>query len=149
MKMLHFSTGFNCMIYIDHHPNFMALQIQRYEIAEPLYYALLAGLTEVLHAFLKMGADINAPGGRYGNALQAASNGGCEAIAKLLIEKGADVNAQGGRYGNALQAASDEGHEAIAKLLMENRADVNAQGGRYGNALQAASYHTMRPSQSC
>jgi ankyrin repeat protein len=42
----------------------------------------------------------------YGNALQAASLQGHEAIVKLLLEKGADVNAQGGHYGNALQAAS-------------------------------------------
>jgi ankyrin repeat protein len=55
----------------------------------------------------------------YGNALQAASSGGHEAIVKLLLEKGADVNAQGGDYGNALQAASSEGHEAIVKLLLE------------------------------
>jgi ankyrin repeat protein len=33
---------------------------------------------------------------QYGNALQAASSGGHEAIVKLLLEKGADVNAQGG-----------------------------------------------------
>jgi ankyrin repeat protein len=42
-------------------------------------------------------ADVNAQGGHYGNALQAASVIGHEAIAKLLIEKGADVNVQGGR----------------------------------------------------
>jgi ankyrin repeat protein len=40
-------------------------------------------------------------GGDYGNALQAASTGGHEAIVKLLIEKGADVNVQGEYYGNA------------------------------------------------
>jgi hypothetical protein len=91
---------------------------------------------------IENGADVNAHGGQYGNALQAASmetihiqhvkGGGCRwprAIAKLLLEKGADVNAHGGMYGNALQAASYRGHEAIAKLLIEKGADVNAQGG--------------------
>jgi ankyrin repeat protein len=68
--------------------------------------------------------------GDYGNALEAASIGGHEAIAKLLIEKGADVNAQGEEYGNALQAASNGGHEAIAMLLIEKGADVNAQRRR-------------------
>ena len=72
------------------------------------------------------GADVNAQGGEYGNALQAASDGGHEAIEKLLIEKGADVSAQGGYYGYALHAASLRGHEAIAKLLIEKGADVNA-----------------------
>ena len=116
------------------------LQKQRVEIAKPLYYASIAGLTEASYALLEMGADADAQGGKYGYALQAASDGGHEDIAKLLIEKGADVNVQGGEYGNALQAASYGGHEAIAKLLIELGADANAQGGFYGNALQAASF---------
>ena len=94
----------------------------------------------VAKLLMEKGADVNAEGGYYGNALQAASYNGHEAIAKLLIEKGADVNAQGGRYGNALHAASYIGHENVAKLLMEKGADVNAVAGYYGNALQAASY---------
>ena len=69
---------------------------------------------------LEKGADVNAQGGLHGNALQAASLGGHEAIVKLLLEKGADVNAQGGRHGNALQAALRGGHEAIVKLLLAN-----------------------------
>ena len=105
------------------------LQKQRVKIAKPLYYASIAGLTEASYALLEMGADADAQGGKYGYALQAASHGGHEAIAKLLIEKGADVNRHGGKYGNALQAASYEGHEAIAKLLIEKGADVNRQGG--------------------
>ena len=32
----------------------------------------------------------------HGNALQAASRGGHEAVVRLLLDKGADVNAQGG-----------------------------------------------------
>jgi ankyrin repeat protein len=57
---------------------------------------------------LEKGADVNAQGGHYGNALQAAANGGHDSVVTLLLEKGADVNAQGGHYGNALQAASME-----------------------------------------
>ncbi|PVH67796.1 ankyrin, partial [Cadophora sp. DSE1049] len=108
-------------------------------IASPLYYTSLEGLFEPVSLLLGKEADVNAQGGRYGNALQAASAKGYEAIVALLLEKGADVNAQGGRYGNALQVASAEGHEAIVALLLEEGADVNAQGGRYSNALQAAS----------
>ncbi|KAH6662712.1 ankyrin repeat-containing domain protein [Halenospora varia] len=107
-------------------------------IASPLYYASQEGLFKPVSLLLEKGADVNAQGGYYGNALQAASARGREAIAALLLEKGADVNAQGGYYGNALQAASDGGHEAIAALLLEKGADVNAQGRDYGNALQAA-----------
>ncbi|KAF2677730.1 hypothetical protein K458DRAFT_279074, partial [Lentithecium fluviatile CBS 122367] len=62
---------------------------------------------------LREGADVNAQGGAYGNALQAASSGGHEQVVKLLLKKNADVNAQGGYYGNALYAASDQGYEQV------------------------------------
>ncbi|KAL5328216.1 hypothetical protein ACEPPN_001712 [Leptodophora sp. 'Broadleaf-Isolate-01'] len=115
--------------------------IKRYfdRISSPLYYASLEGLFELVSLLLEKGADVNAQGGSYGNALQAALSRGHEATTALLLEKGADVNAQGGFYGNALQAASARGHEATTALLLEKGANVNAQGGFYGNALQAAS----------
>jgi ankyrin repeat protein len=80
----------------------------------------------------------NAQGGRYDNALQAASVYGNETV-RLLLDARADVNAQGGDYGNALQAASAGGHEKVVQMLLDARANVDAQGGRHGNALQAAS----------
>ena len=83
---------------------------------------------------------MNAQGGSYGNALQAASMRGHASIVELLLANEANVNAQGGSYGNALQAASMRGHASIVELLLANEANVNAQGGSYGNALQAASY---------
>jgi ankyrin repeat protein len=67
---------------------------------------------------LDKGADVNAQGGEYSNALQAASARGDEAVVKMLLDKGADINAQGGRYGNALQAASDGGYTAVVKMLV-------------------------------
>ena len=78
------------------------LRKERVNIAKPLYYASISGLAEASYALLEMGADADAQGGKYGYALQAASDRGHEAIAKLLIDKGADVNAQGAEYGNAL-----------------------------------------------
>ncbi|KAK4220401.1 hypothetical protein QBC38DRAFT_404939, partial [Podospora fimiseda] len=71
-----------------------------------LYYACFAGLIAPVRDLIGKGADVNAQGGEYGNALQAASEAGHQEIVKLLLDKGADVNAQGGEYGNALQAAS-------------------------------------------
>ena len=68
------------------------------------------------------GADVNAQGGLYGNALQAASERGPEKVVSMLIEGGADVNAQGGLYGNALQAASIQGHEKVVEMLSEKGA---------------------------
>ena len=113
----------------------------RYSTDTGLLYAVsLHGYYELVQNVLfDKRADVNAQGGYYGNALQAASWMGRVAVVALLLEKGADVNAQGGYYGNALLAASSRGIEAVVALLLEKGADVNAQGGYYGNALQAAS----------
>ena len=65
--------------------NSRKLQIQRDQIAKPLYYASLAGLTEASHNLLEMGVDVKIQEGHYGNALQAAFYPGHEAMEKLLI----------------------------------------------------------------
>jgi len=65
-------------------------------VPAPLYYASLSGLTEIVELLLSKGADGNAEGGEYGNALQAASSEGHDKIVELLLSKGADVNARGG-----------------------------------------------------
>ncbi|KAI9787365.1 MAG: hypothetical protein M1816_007651 [Peltula sp. TS41687] len=97
------------------------------------------GFLPICQTLIELGAIINDEGGRYGNALQAASLRRHEKVVKLLPDKGADINMQGGEYGNALQAASLGGHEKIVSLLLDRGADINMQGGEYGNALQAAS----------
>ncbi|KAJ7249835.1 ankyrin repeat-containing domain protein [Mycena rebaudengoi] len=112
---------------------------------ELLYVSSSFSHIDMVELLLEKGVDVNVAGWTYGNALQAASYQGKEAVVRLLIEKGADVNAQGGEYGNALQAASYCGQEEIVQLLIEKGADVNAQGGEYGNALQAASTESNTP----
>ncbi|CAI7609518.1 unnamed protein product [Penicillium viridicatum] len=104
-----------------------------------LYYACIDGLVVPARILIGRGADVNAQGGRYRNALHAASLRGHREIVKLLLDNGADVNAQGGAKCNALYAASEKGHQEIVKLLLDKGVDVNAQGGHYSNALQAAS----------
>lgn len=42
---------------------------------------------------MDQGANANAQGGIYGNALQAASYQGHEKVVQQLLEKGADVSA--------------------------------------------------------
>ncbi|KAF5268142.1 hypothetical protein FOXYS1_962, partial [Fusarium oxysporum] len=108
--------------------------------ASRLYYACLGGLSWAARHLTTEGADVNAQGGEYGNALQAASYQGYLEIVQLLLDEGADINAQGGKYGNALQAASYEGNLEVVQLLLDEGAYINARGGEYGNALRAASY---------
>ncbi|KAJ4858637.1 ankyrin repeats (3 copies) domain-containing protein [Trichoderma breve] len=66
--------------------------------------------------------DVNAQGGEYGSALQAAAWSGQAESIKLLIEKGAHVNVRGGKYGSALNAAIIMGYWNIVKILLENGA---------------------------
>lgn len=105
----------------------------------PLYIAAYGGLYFPCKQLIEKGANIDAQGGCFGTALQAASNSGYKSIVKLLIDHGANVNTQGGYFNTALQAASWGGSESIVKLLLDHGANVNAQGGSYGTALQAAS----------
>jgi ankyrin repeat protein len=127
-------------------------------IASPVYYASLLGLDGVLRGLIDICQDnrerkdlVNAQGGAYGNALQAASFKGHDKIVRMLIDAGADVNAhnalnpvgpetRAGEYGNALQAASVRGHDKVVRILMDAGADINIQGGKYDNALFAASF---------
>jgi ankyrin repeat protein len=108
-------------------------------LPKPLYVASHEGLAQAVSAVLAAGAEVNAQGGEYGNALQVASLRGHEEVVQTLLAAGAEVNAQGGEYGNALQAASREGDKKVVQMLLAAGAEVNAQGGEYGNALQAAS----------
>ncbi|KAF8249183.1 hypothetical protein K440DRAFT_660436 [Wilcoxina mikolae CBS 423.85] len=103
----------------------------------PLQVASSLGLTTFVEELLAHGADINAQGGYYGNALQAAARGGHEAVVaagrgheavvRLLVDRGAHVNARGGKFGNALQAAAGGGHEAVVRLLVDRGAEMHAQ----------------------
>ncbi|KAJ7019718.1 ankyrin repeat-containing domain protein [Mycena alexandri] len=98
------------------------------------------GHFQMTQLLIEHGANVNAQGGYFGSALQAASVRGHINIVQLLIEQGANVNAQGGVYNSALQAASFNGHKHMVCFLIEQGANVNLQGGVYHNALQAASY---------
>jgi ankyrin repeat protein len=94
------------------------------ETLAPLYYAALFGLQEVVSLLIDDKADLDAQGGYYGNALQAASAKGYEQIAKLLLSAHAVVNMQGGYYSNALHTALSGTHETTVRLLLERGANV-------------------------
>ncbi|KAL9040923.1 MAG: hypothetical protein Q9214_004294, partial [Letrouitia sp. 1 TL-2023] len=93
-----------------------------------LQAASCGGHQDIVQVLLDKGADVNAQGRYYGNALHAASYEGYRDIIRILLDKGADVNAKGGEYGNALQVASYRGHQNIVQLLLDKGANVNAQG---------------------
>jgi hypothetical protein len=117
------------------------------DIASPLYYASITGLTTLVRLLIESGADVNMQGGAFGSILNAASSSGYVSIVELLLEKGAKRNTkhephEGATYelyGDALYVASLCGNYAVVKLLLERGFDANARGGKYGNVLQAAS----------
>ena len=53
------------------------------------------GNEAIVKVLLENRAEVNAMGGKYGNALQAASYKGNEAIVKVLLENGAEMNSMG------------------------------------------------------
>ncbi len=61
------------------------------------------GHDQVMQMLLDNGAGVNAQGGSYTNALQAASAGGHDQVVQMLLDQGTDVNVQGGSSNNANQ----------------------------------------------
>lgn len=87
------------------------------------------------------GADVNAAGGRYGTALQAAARHGQEDIVSLLLEKGADPNIVGGFYRTPLQAAYFHGYYTVIWKLYDHGARNDIVGGsRAGSAIGQGIY---------
>ncbi|KAL7894282.1 ankyrin repeat-containing domain protein, partial [Trichoderma sp. TUCIM 5745] len=63
--------------------------------------------------------DINAQGGEFGSALQAAAFTGQTGSIKLLLDKKANVNATSGKYRSALNAAIISGYWDIVEILLQ------------------------------
>jgi len=100
----------------------------------PLIESTMQSDVNRIEQLLKSGADINEPGGRYGEtALMAASRKGNFDIVKLLISKGADVNAKGTYGDTALIAASWGCQLDIVKYLIEKNAKINEKNKSYGS----------------
>ena len=93
-----------------------------------LLFAVDGGYDQIIQLLLDQGADINAQGGYYGNALQSALRSGYDKVVQMLLDKGANINAQGGFYGTTLQTASFEGHDKVIQMLLDRGADIKAQG---------------------
>ncbi|KAI7494306.1 hypothetical protein KC367_g8110 [Hortaea werneckii] len=107
--------------------------------AQAVYFASHLGLRKLAKLLLARGAGVNASGGFYDSALQAASWRGDKDLVELLLARGAGVNASEGYFGSPLRAASYRGHKDLVELLLARGAGVNASAGSYGSALQAAS----------
>ena len=108
------------------------------EIHPPLYYVSMAGLHKSVQMLLDEGVNVNAQGGKHGNALHVALEKGHIQIVQMLLDKGANFNALHKVHGTTLQIASVNGHIRIVQLLLDKGVDINAYDKKYGNALQSA-----------
>ncbi|PQE10620.1 NB-ARC and Ankyrin domain protein [Rutstroemia sp. NJR-2017a WRK4] len=77
-----------------------------------------SSLGSCMHRLIDLGANVNARGGKYGSALQAASARGYFSIVELLLDRGADVNTTpGGGYSTPRELAEAGGFQDIVELL--------------------------------
>ncbi|KAJ4303185.1 hypothetical protein N0V90_002078 [Kalmusia sp. IMI 367209] len=106
---------------------------------QALYNATDAEKEDIVRKMLLLGANPNATGSVYGNALTAAAYDGRDDIVTMLLKAGAHVNSD---KGWALQTAAGQGHLSIVNLLIDAGADVNlcTTDERFlpGTALQSA-----------
>lgn len=70
-----------------------------------LYISAHFGFDSISRRLLESGVDVDAEGGKYSNAMQAAVARSHYRVVLLLLEHGADVNQQGGQYGSPLVQA--------------------------------------------
>lgn len=104
-----------------------------------LYHATDAQQESTIRFLLEeCGANPNALGEEYGNALTASAYDGTVSILQLLIQHGADLNAP---EGYPLQTAAANGHTEMVKVLLSRGANPNgfSKGFADGTPLQAAS----------
>ena len=84
-----------------------------------------------MRLLLDRGANIDAEGGRYGNALSAACSRNNQEIMQILLERGANLN-------TALIAACRHDHTKSVCMLLARGADANTRHERHGTVLEIA-----------
>ncbi|KAF7986998.1 hypothetical protein HWV62_79 [Athelia sp. TMB] len=89
----------------------------------------------IIRLLIEHGAEVNAPAGPKGTALQIASGCGEIDIVRLLLENGANANALGGPKGTALQAVI-------------SWADLGKQKHEYGNSYLSSFISEPKPDRT-
>nr|XP_051694648.1 ankyrin repeat domain-containing protein 31 isoform X2 [Oryctolagus cuniculus] len=88
-----------------------------------LYQAALHNDVDLVHCFIKKGANVNQPSYAGWTALHEASLGGYYQVARELLKGGADVNIKGLCQITPLHDAVINGHHKVAELLLLNGAN--------------------------
>ncbi|GKZ83328.1 hypothetical protein AnigIFM56816_008420 [Aspergillus niger] len=105
-----------------------------------LYLAARGGHIMVVQKLLDMGANIDAPGFQYGDALQAACFGGWTETVQLLINHGATSSVpRRGEYSSPLQAALEGDNNPIAEYLLNAGVKLTTQQ-QFDDAIETAAF---------
>lgn len=93
-------------------------------LENPVYYASLLGLTDIVDWLVGQGLRVDCAGGRFGFPLQAASARGHLETVDHLLNHGAPVDQVGGEFRTALIGAAASATLAIVRRLLDANADV-------------------------
>lgn len=103
-----------------------------------LYLAARGGHIMVVQKLIDLGANIDAPGFQYENALRAACFWGLTEIVQLLIHHSASSSVpRRGEYYSPLQAALASDNNAVAELLLDAGVKLTTQQ-QFDDAIQTA-----------
>jgi len=107
-------------------------------VLNPIYYASLLGLTDVVKWLVAKGLDCGCEGGRFGFPLQAAVARNNKEVVEHLLDRKVNASQKGGEFGASIIAAAAISTPDMVEVLLAAKADVTAVGQAGYTALHHA-----------